>query len=167
VFCLDLSLQHWELKLGEPRPRLGRWCCQLYHDAQEDLLKTFLGLDDSVTLLLKVRAYLKTDGNVAVATPGEDCWIAPMKMFAKGQQTVLEKVGSLLGDEETSDVTISVVNGEGEEIRKFYCHCSILSGNVPCFQNNINMLLSIAKYVTFSLLSIGSAKRCFPSNVWE
>jgi len=105
-----------------------------------------VGKDNSVVLLLKVRAYLKTEWKVAVAdaTPVEDAHTA-IKLFAKGQQKVLKNVGSLLGDEETSDVTISVVNDEGKEIRKFHCHCNILSGTVGNFQKNalINHLRTI------------------------
>jgi len=107
------------------------------YDAREDL-NNFVGVDNSVTLLLKVRAYQKSDGKVAVAdaTPVKDATTA-MKLFAKGQEKFLEKVGSLLGDEETSDVTISVVNDEGKEIRKFHCHRIILSGKAACFQNYV------------------------------
>jgi len=77
---------------------MGRWCCQLYHDVREDRLNSlnhFLGLDDSVTLQLKVRAYSKTDWNYAVAltTPVEDANTG-MKLFAKGQEKVMEKFGS-------------------------------------------------------------------------
>jgi len=142
--CSDLSLKNWETNLGyKERLRMGRWCCQLYHDVREDRLNHFLGLDDSVTLRLKVRAYLKTDWNYAVAltTPVKDANTA-IKLLGIGQEKVLEKVGSLLGDKETSDVTISVVDEEGKEIREFHCHCVILSGNVACFQNSNNMLLS-------------------------
>jgi len=41
--------------------------------------------------------------------------------------TLLENISSLLGDHETSDVTISVRNN-GVEVRKFFCLSAILSG---------------------------------------
>jgi len=102
--------------------------------------------DGSLSLQLGVKVYygngvgkprtvvVTTGDHETVANPETDAHTdSAMKLFAKRQEKVLEKVGSLLGDEETSDVTISVVNHEGKEIRKFHCHCIILSGKCGSF----------------------------------
>jgi len=40
----------------------------------------------------------------------------------------MEEVALSLGDEGSSDVVISVVDKDGKEMKKFYCHSAILSG---------------------------------------
>jgi len=44
-------------------------------------------------------------------------------------EPLLNKIACLLGDKETSDVTISVVNEKDEEIGSFPCHSAILAGH--------------------------------------
>jgi len=53
-----------------------------------------------------------------------------MKSFKISKGIVLDQIASLYGDEATSDVIVSLVDKERkEEMGKFFCHSSILSGN--------------------------------------
>jgi len=87
----------------------------------------------------------------------------------KFSRTLLENVASLLGDQETSDVTISVISHNGLEIGKFYCHSAILSGSWPafdiCTSLHVSKILVLFPRRLFN--SLTSTKLCFPSNAQQ
>jgi len=93
---------------------------------KEDLFK-FLDDDGSLTIYLKVSVYLNVKQKTIVTGDGDE--FTALKLF-KGEERLMKKVAGVFGDEETSDVALSVVNDEDKEIRKFYCHTAILSGTL-------------------------------------
>jgi len=172
ILWLGAYLGHFGNYAMDVYSRIPIGNCVLFN-VEEDWDKCVNADDGSLSLQLGVKVYygngmgksrtvVATKGDhEAVATPETDACTA-MKMFAKGQEEkVLERVGSLLGDEETSDVTISVVNGESKEIRKFHCHCRILSGKL------LNACFKDIAVINCNWCVIASSQRCFPSNVWE
>jgi len=93
--------------------------------------------DGSLSLEIKISAYMKLEkeaktivDNNGVAGGGvkEEGDATKAHRSFGGERRLLDKVAGLLGDKETSDVSISVVNREDEDIKTFYCHSIMLSG---------------------------------------
>jgi len=84
-----------------------------------------LDADGSLTIELKLSIYLHVHLETVVG--GGPNALTALKEFG-GEKRLLEKLASLLGDSETSDMTISVVNDEDKEQAELYCHSVILSG---------------------------------------
>jgi len=75
---------------------------------------------------LKATVLLELNGRKTIVIEVGDQW--PLTQISPGEQRLLERVKSLLGDEETSDVVILVMDDSDKEIGKFFCHMAILSG---------------------------------------
>jgi len=115
----------------EDPEELKLWKCELF-SPKKDLFGYVNeeAADGSLTFELKVSAYLHVSPTTVVQGGGGevvgDDKIAIKELGGGGKRLL----GLLLGDMETSDVIISLVNDEGKEIGRFFCHSRILSGNV-------------------------------------
>jgi len=94
----------------------------------------YLDSDGCLVLDLKVSVIFEVDGNKTTVHE-EGNQFALMKI-SLGERRLIESVKSLLGDEETSDVVIKVVDEADMEIGKFCCHIAILSGETLRFSNS-------------------------------
>jgi len=95
-------------------------------------LNYFLDSEGSLTLNLKTTFLSNVDKDKPLFTDeGGVSQIANQISLDRSIcKTLLENIASLLGDQETSDVTISVLGDNGMEVGKFFCHSAILSGNL-------------------------------------
>jgi len=112
------------LKKRGDSEELNLWKCQLFTPKEE--LFHFLDEGGSLAIELKLSIYVHVDLETVVGV-GADASTA-LKEFG-GEKRLLDKLASLLGDSETSDSTLSVVDEEDKEIAEFHCHSAILSGS--------------------------------------
>jgi len=92
-------------------------------------------LDSEGSLNLKVKAdfYVDSDGIAEILPQEERNLPSEDESFRISKEIVLDQVASLLGDEGTSDVIVSLRNNNGEtdvEVGSFFCHSAILSGEL-------------------------------------
>jgi len=131
-------------ELQDPE-ELKLWKCELF-SPKEDLFGYVneATVDGSLTIELKVSAYLHVSPTTVVhgshggGEGGDDKTKTAVKELLEGEKRLL---GLLLGDK--SDVVISLVNDDGKEIGRFFCHSRILSGNVDSHPGNVVMRLKV------------------------
>jgi len=115
------------LREREDPEKLKLWKCELF-SSKEDLFGYYLNDEDgSLTIELKISAYLHVIPETVLLHGGEGDDMAAVMEFG-GERRLLKKVALLMGDIETSDVVISLVCGIDDEIKRFYVHSAILSG---------------------------------------
>jgi len=98
-------------------------------------------LDSEGSLNLKVKAdfYVEYDGTdteileVKEKRGGHQSEVESLKI-RKG--IIMDQIASLMGDEVTSDVIVSVRTTEDVEIGTFFCHSAILGGKLNCLIQN-------------------------------
>jgi len=103
-------------------------------------------LDEVERMRLKVEAdfYVATEGIAEILPPKESEQVEESpdkkesKSFKMRRGILLNQIASLLGDEATSDVIVSVRRSttEDAEIGTFFCHSAILGGNVKALTCN-------------------------------
>jgi len=99
--------------------------------------------DESWKLMLEADFYVDSD-EVAEILPKEEhnSGVSEVESFKARKGIILHQVASLLGDEITSDVIVSVNDKERVvEIGTFFCHSAILSGNFSTFDKVIQKVV--------------------------
>jgi len=93
-------------------------------------LQKFLDEEGSLNLKVEADFYVYNDGLAEILPlQGQDN-NNEVESFKARKEIILAQVASLLGDEVTSDVIISIHDKERDvEVGKFFCHKAILSGN--------------------------------------
>jgi len=100
-------------------------------------LGDYLDSEGAMTLRISLDAFYHdpattnddTGGVATTMVRNEDLNLSLEEKFLVGKEPVhVNKVACLLGDKETSDVSICVVNEKDEEIGSFPCHSAILAG---------------------------------------
>jgi len=94
-------------------------------------LNDYLDLDGAMTLKLCLVAHYDpndNDGDSTTFVTNGDRKLSSLKEKFLKKEPVY-RVACLLGDKETSDMSICVVNEKDEEIARLPCHSAILSGH--------------------------------------
>jgi len=84
---------------------------------------------------MKSDFYVATDGIAEILPPEEQAAVeegtdkSELESFKTKKGIILDQIASLLGDEVTSDVIVSVRTTEDAESGTFFCHSAILGGN--------------------------------------
>jgi len=105
-------------------------------------------LDDEGSLNLKVEAdfYVESDGSAEILPiqdkDDETTKTSELDSWKTRKTMILDQVASLLGDEVTSDVIVSVRTTEDVEIGTFFCHSAILSGKLAIYFDKLNISTS-------------------------
>jgi len=100
-----------------------------------DLIK-YLDEEGSLNFKVETDFYVNSDGIAEISLlednkkTGDSGGRSEMDSVKIRREIVLNQVASLLGDEVTSDVIVSVRDTENIEIGKFLCHSAILSGKL-------------------------------------
>jgi len=135
-------------ELQDPE-ELKLWKCELF-SPKEDLFSYVNeeGADGSLTIELKVSAYLHVTPTTVVHVGGEvdgEDKTAVKELLGEGKRPL----GLVLGDKKTSDVVISLLNEDGKDIGgRFFCHSRILSGNVDSHPGN-NVVMRFNVFLLF------------------
>jgi len=139
----------------------------IFSRAKQEWFKKFLDSNGSFTLTLKLSAYFKVDGGLKTIVTKREA-PSTSKVF-EWEKKLSGKVSSLLGNKDTCDVTISVVN-EGKEIGSVPSHSFILLGNSQVNKSmpKIVMVKIVNPHFNLTpLIVLFSSKFGFPRYVWE
>jgi len=106
-------------------------------------LRDYLDSEGSMSLKISLEAsYRDPNGAHGLSTTkvrNEDCKVSLEEKFLE-KEPMMKKVACLLGNKEISDVSISIVNENNEEIARFPSHSTILSSYCP------SIILTISLY---------------------
>jgi len=94
-------------------------------------LDDYLDSEGSMTLHITLDAFYDPDGDSTTIVNKEDFNLSLEESFLEKAEPLPKKIACLLGDKETSDMSISVVNEKDEQIASFPCHSAILAGQSP------------------------------------
>jgi len=125
-------------------------------------VNSFISSGGSITLNLKAIFLFDVDNAAPMFSVGQGNLSKCANNYCLENtfcSTLLQNVASLLGDQETSDVSISVLHPTGLEAGKFYCHTAILSGsslalNILCTSLYVMKILQLNHGSVFQSLSL-------------
>jgi len=96
-------------------------------------LENYLDEDGSLNLDFDVSVYIETNGAARyLFTEDNTENMTGLTVDDNKFRSViiLNQIGTLLGDKDSSDVIISVTENENGNRKEFFCHSAILSGNI-------------------------------------
>jgi len=100
-------------------------------------LNDYLESEGSLNLKVKADFYVDSDGTAEILEDKQERPKSEVESLKMRKGIILNKIASLLGNEITSDVIISIRTTEDVEIGTFFCHSAILAGKSNMQNNNI------------------------------
>jgi len=112
--------------------------CVLFDDVSEVQVCERLDSEGSLNLKVMTDFYVDSDGVAEILPQEEHARESDVVGTSRMRRDiVLTQIGSLLGDEVTSDVIVSVIDQENGhiEIGQFHCHSAMLKGKRDVSKN--------------------------------
>jgi len=92
-------------------------------------VNNYLDAEGSFNLKVEAELFVESDGLAEILpVEGQEMGESEVQRCKLRKEILLGQVGSLLGDEITSDMIVSVVDKENVEVGIFFCHSVVLSG---------------------------------------